>query len=612
MNSINKRRTQKYKIFISHTKTDYELTQMESLLCSMLDKDYIVFCSSNPKKGIKSGKKLHEEMNFQLNACDVFLAVVTENYLRSSHCLYEMSVARFLKKQNLIIIYTNDNIMKRVNNIADPEWISICLNNEEAIREGVKRMMSSLGLKGESQQKNIIEFLGLIAQITTSSRTFVGMSDDTYNDIFDYCQKEGITKFCKGQTYTKDEMISKFAQAKKVYIVSTTGAGLLKTLKEEALIKALGNKAEINVILPDRDSQFCQDVAEAECSREGFNSVIAEQNRYRIESEFVATIQYLNEAYCLANKKFPENIGTITCYSSRTLLRQTIVMLILDNNRSWGWINMTMAPLRTTDTPSVAISDTNIQKGLDKMVVSHCECLMKIATDRNAKRSIDGMTSAVKLEKSSHEEYWTNKRAQAQEFMKQRQDYPKILIEVAAQHPLVHGRYPNEEFQKRLDMAIRLSQENGSREVWFYVPGSRHKYNNVIDEISLSEAGKRYLLEHGIEENHIYADQANIKYKGEQGVYNSADECYVASSILKDDGFGRLICVCSPYQTMRKSFYYMEFGIIPECYGVSANAMFHDSVSEYFGSLRHTVIEDHNWQGEDSLAAYNSRAGRKV
>ncbi len=600
----------KQKIFISHTKTDYELTQMESLLCGMLDKDYTMFCSSNPQKGIKSGKKLHEEMNRQLSECDVFMAVVTENYLRSPHCLYEMSVARFLKKQNLVIIYANDNIMKRINNIADPEWISINLNNEEAIREGGQRMMDSLGLAGELQQNNIINFLGLVAKITSSSRTFVGMSDDMYNNILDYCQKEGITKFRNGQTYTKDEMISKFALAKKVYIVSTTGAGLLKTLKEEALIKALGNKAEINVILPDRDSQFCQDVAEAECSREWFNPIIAKQNRYRIESEFVATIQYLNEAYCQASMKYPDGIGTITCYNSRTLLRQTIVLLILDNNRSWGWINMTMVPLRTTDTPSVAISDTNIQKGLDKMVVNHCECLMKIATDRNAKRSIDGMTMAEKLEKSCHEEYWTNKRLQAQEFMKQRQDYSKILIEVAAQHPLVQGRYPNEEFQKRLDMAIHLSQEIGSQEVWFYVPGSRHKYNDVTDEISLSEAGKSYLLEHEIDENHIYADEANIKYKGEQGVYNSADECYVASCIMKDDSFGRLICVCSPYQAMRKSFYYMEFGIIPECYGVPAKAMFHDPVSEYFGSLHHTVIEDHSWQDEKSEAAINSRKDR--
>lgn len=600
----------KQKIFISHTKTDYELTQMESLLCGMLDKDYTVFCSSNPQKGIKSGKKLHEEMNCQLSECDIFMAVVTENYLRSPHCLYEMSVARFLKKQDLVIIYANDNIMKRISNIADPEWISINLNNEEAIREGGQRMMDSLGLEGELQQNNISNFLGLVSKITSSSRTFVGMSDDTYNEILDYCQKEGITKFRNGQIYTKDEMISKFALAKKVYIVSTTGAGLLKTLKEEALIKALGNKAEINVILPDRDSQFCQDVAEAECSREWFNPIIAEQNRYRIESEFVATIQYLNEAYCQASKKYPDGIGTITCYNSRTLLRQTIVLLILDNNRSWGWINMTMVPLRTTDTPSVAISDTNIQKGLDKMVVNHCECLMKIATDRNAKRSIDGMTMAEKLEKSCHEEYWTNKRLQAQEFMKQRQDYSKILIEVAAQHPLVQGRYPNEEFQKRLDMAIHLSQEIGSQEVWFYVPGSRHKYNDVTDEISLSEAGKSYLLEHEIDENHIYADEANIKYKGEQGVYNSADECYVASCIMKDDSFGRLICVCSPYQAMRKSFYYMEFGIIPECYGVPAKAMFHDPVSEYFGSLHHTVIEDHSWQDEKSEAAINSRKDR--
>ena len=257
----------KQKIFISHTKTDYELTQMESLLCGMLDKDYTVFCSSNPQKGIKSGKKLHEEMNCQLSECDIFMAVVTENYLRSPHCLYEMSVARFLKKQNLVIIYANDNIMKRISNIADPEWISINLNNEEAIREGGQRMMDSLGLEGELQQNNISNFLGLVSKITSSSRTFVGMSDDTYNEILDYCQKEGITKFRNGQIYTKDEMISKFALAKKVYIVSTTGAGLLKTLKEEALIKALGNKAEINVILPDRDSQFCQDVAEAECSR---------------------------------------------------------------------------------------------------------------------------------------------------------------------------------------------------------------------------------------------------------------------------------------------------------------------------------------------------------
>lgn len=601
----------KKRIFISHTKADYEKTRMESLLCDILEKDYEVFCSSNPNEGIKSGKKLHQEMDRQLKECDIFMAVVTENYLRSPHCLYEMSVARFLNKEDPIIIYANNHIMKRIGNIADPEWISINLNNDEDIIEGKQRIISSLTINNELQKENIEDFLRLVATITTSSRTFVGMEENMYNDILDYCQKEGIIKFRNGQVYTKEEMISKFAQAKKVYIVSTTGAGLLKTIKEEALIKALGNNAEINIILPDRNSAFCQDVAEAECKQEGFNPVIAEQNRYRIEAEFVATIQYLNEAYCLAEKKYPDGMGSITCYNSRSLLRQTIVLLILDNNRSWGWINATMPPLRTTDTPSIAIWDTNVQKGLDKMVVRHCECLMKIAEDRKATRVIDGKTSAEKLEKSNHEDYWINKMDLAINNMKDSMESSKILIEVAAQHPLDQGRYPNEEFQKRLDTAIRLSLEFERENVWFYVPGSRHKHNNVVDELSLSEAGKNYLLRQGIDESHIYADETNIKYKGDLGVYNSADESYVASRIFNDDSFGRLICVCSPYQTLRKSFYYMEFGLIAECYGVSANAMFHNPVSEYFESLYHTVIEDHSWQDKESETAIQSRKDRK-
>ncbi len=57
---------------------------------------------------------------------------------------------------------------------------------------------------------------------------------------------------------------------------------------------------------------------------------------------------------------------------------------------------------------------------------------------------------------------------------------------------------------------------------------------------------------------------------------------------------------CSPYQVMRKAFCYMEFGLFPECYGEPASEMHHDSVSEYFGSLHHTVIEDNNWQNEES------------
>jgi len=592
------------RIFISHAQDDFNSTKIKDLLKSILNK-YGIFFSVDPEAGIETGKSLHEEINRELKECSIFMAVVTENYVRSAYCLYEMSVARYLQKSNFII-YTNENIKKRINTIVDPEWISVILGDKGPGDDDIKKMQKLSGDIGNEQL--IKEFLTEIAEKTSSNRTFVGMSDEMYNNLIDYCQQEGITKFTNGSVYSAKEKIEKFSHAKKVYIVTTTGAALFKELREKAMVDALRNEAEIKIILPDRDSQFCQDVAEAESDRPEFNLVIAQQNRFRIESEFVASIQYLNEAYCLAKENYTGDIGSITCYNSRTLLRETIVLLLLDDGSYWGWVNMTIPPLRTSETPCFAI-DTYKNDGLCKKIVKHCECLTRVA--KKGIRKINGKTPADKMETSSHEEYWHNKKALSEEFMKKRRGLSKVLIEVAAQHPLVEGEYPNPEFQNRLDKALQLSEEIGREKVWFYSPGSLHKFNNKVDKIALSTAGKNYLTAHGIDKNHIYAENANVKYKGEDGVYNSADESYVASCIFKDDDFGRMICICSPFQIMRKTFYYMEFGLIAECYGVTAKDMFHNPISEYFGSLHYTVNIDHSWQDDNSEAAEKSRKDRK-
>ena len=55
----------------------------------------------------------------------------------------------------------------------------------------------------------------------------------------------------------------------------------------------------------------------------------------------------------------------------------------------------------------------------------------------------------------------------------------------------------------------------------------------------------------------------NRRYKGEQGVYNTADECFVASRIFFDGDYRRLHCVCSPNQIQRKKLFYIAFGVIP-------------------------------------------------
>jgi len=113
--------------------------------------------------------------------------------------------------------------------------------------------------------------------------------------------------------------------------------------------------------------------------------------------------------------------------------------------------------------------------------------------------------------------------------------YKKILIEVAAQHPLKEGKFPEEEYAKRLDIACELIDED----TYIYLPGSLH----ISDEMPLSEAGKEYLLKKGVPEDRIITT--------EDEVYNSTDECKVASRILLENEFAELICICSPAQLQR-------------------------------------------------------------
>ena len=626
MEQVNNTVIEKKRIFISHSSKDYIATNMKECFCEPLEYIYDVVCST--KNGIHG--YLHDKMNEEIHKCDIFFALITENYIRSPHCLYELAVARYVnyqrhldvpedasnpKEGEMILVYINDDIKERIKDIAITELTSTDLKGGKNIERSVNSLISELQLNNLPDiNEKITNFLKSASLQSFCDRPYVGMSESTYNHLLRYCEKESIIKFGTGSIYSQKEMDLRCKKSRTLYIVSTTGAGLLKTLKEAALRNALVNKAQINIIIPDRGSLFCKDVAEAECCRDGYNEVIEYQNKHRIESEFEATIQYLNEAYCLAQKEQKE-LGKIIVYSSRTLLRQTLFLTVADDDSTWGWITMTMVPLRTAETPSIAISDTNAKEGLDKAIIKHCEALISMARKYNAFREINGRTIANPLEtpeKSDQEQYWINKREIAKAFMQERKDLDKILIEVASQHPLNRGESPKEEFKTRLDTAVKLSKELGEKKVWFYIPGSRHKHNGVEDKISLSEAGKNYLLDNGVNANNIYADDANSKYKGEQGVYNSADESFVASQLFKDENFGRMICVCSPYQIMRKAFYYLEFGIIPECYSVPCKDMYHDPISEYFGSLHHTVIEDHNWQCEESEAARNSRIDRKV
>lgn len=208
-------------------------------------------------------------------------------------------------------------------------------------------------------------------------------------------------------------------------------------------------------------------------------------------------------------------------------------------------------------------------------------------------------------------DYWCKKYDKAKQFMKSRCG-KRVLIECAAQHPLKDGVLPGIEFEKRLNKAADLyfQYKNNGYEAKIYVPGSRHKIDNVADKISLSLCGKNYLLSKNIPETDIYSVSYNFKYKGYQGVYNSADECYVSTQIFKDENFDKLISVVSPAQLYRKTMFYINFGVIPLNYTAPTDDMFHDYVDELFNKIIYVVNKDFSLQSKDSEEAIKNRNDR--
>lgn len=202
-------------------------------------------------------------------------------------------------------------------------------------------------------------------------------------------------------------------------------------------------------------------------------------------------------------------------------------------------------------------------------------------------------------------DFWNNLQIKAKENMlRHEKNGNGVLIEVAAQHPLIDGLFPNEEFEKRLQTAIELYQENKTKGILtkIYVPGSLHMDKGVADKRSLSSAGGWYLEEHGIAKEDIYGEDMNFKYKGEDGVYNSADECFVAGKIFEDGNFRYLYSACSSAQLMRKALCYIRFGYIPFFKSVSCTNMHHSYVYEVFKSIPSVLNDKNAWQDDSEIA----------
>lgn len=605
----------KGKCFISHCTDDKDI--MNNLVdliksmykCDITRENPLFFCTYH--NSFNAATRLDEELVSVLNDCSYMIAIVTDSYLRSPIALFEFCSFYASNKPIIPIVFNDEVGNKFIDSICSSHYMRINVSKNSTLDDIAAVILKSFNefspINKQRYKRNVKNFLNKSFQ-AKAQRNYIGCEESLYKNVICQCRDMGITKI---RTENDNEALHRLSECESLYIVSTTGGGLIRALCDKGIMSnILLNEGTVTVLIPNKESDFCHDVAEIE------NPYNYEKNRIRLNNEYKGVIYLLNECLTNIRKTYPDKpIGKIYVGSAYTLLRQTITLGIC-KDKVYGFVSMTIPPFRTADgTPTLDFYSDNVDRTMGNLLYKHVTKIRDIAQSRNNLYEIDTKSyfeNGFYLEKTTAREYWTKKYDEARDNMREHSFFSDVLIEVAAQHPLIKGTKPGEEFSARLDCAVELynKYKQGGTTVKVYIPGSRHRYKNQEDTISLSSAGRNYLIDNGVDENDIMSDDVNERYKAEEGVYNSADECFVASAIFMDGNYRNLCCICSPNQMMRKKLFYLEMGILPFFYTVSTENMFHSDIGEIFEVIPDVIYNDHSWQDKNSVHYKRTRDER--
>ena len=614
------------KVFISHSSEDKEiLDEVTKTIGDMLDKDSYIFTHED---GIPSGEERGKALLQYLRECEYMIAFVTDSYLRSIICISEISSFWFQKKPIFAIVYNGKRGKEFLAKLTGTDLICFDTGDgkPERISAELRKQASKIRIRNTDKAVSWIK-----AKPAESNRPFIG-SEEIYEKVIQYCLRNGVRQMRNGSLDHK-ALYNQFVteHPEEIYLAGTTHAGM--TRFKETFAEAVANGTDLYWLIGDRDSEFCQDVAAIEApptecggDERQWKQRTEEEDR-RIAGEFDTVKNTLKQIRRNANRKAAKKgttPGRIMFGCTFTLIRQTVTMTIDESrNHIWAWFSVTMPPKRAMDgtlgieVSSFADDGDDEKRSLAETLKEHVREIRELARMRGALIEVDDHTElpvrfimrSPSLEDARN--LWEERYQEAERQMnQQRVRYTeKILIEIAAQHPLKDGRFPDTAFAERLETGIELYERltNQGKAVHIYVPGSIH----IPDTVSLSSAGIRYLKESGrVDPAHILDEDVNQKYKGEDGVYNSADECYVASEIYRDGKYTDVYCICSANQMLRKKLFYYWFYVIPHMIAVPDDS-FHSDIYEIFESIPDVLLNDHDWQDSNSRQFIRTRKERK-
>lgn len=527
-----------------------------------------------------------------------------ENLEEITYTEFEYAVAQYLNVE--VLAFVKESAIERCETgTAD-----------KALCRFYNSLRSKVGYNKWTDEPDSLQIINSLNRYVNLHSNLPGWIREKDSSIFKSASAVGIKNISLDGFLSREKLKCWLDEAKQLKLCYTTGRAFVVT-NDDLLAEYVSNGGSIQILCCKPHSEALNDVERIEEFVYG--------DRATIHEEFFTVYRELKNIYNRAKQlnkgKDGVALGKIEIGFLSTLLRSSFLIVENDKNKS-GWFTITLPPAKSRETVSFEIVSGEEQDRTNNLIdrsIIYFEYVWENALSRNDVIDICGDEINIYEPKGqSKNDYWLEKEKTAKGNIRKRKRNNSILIEVAAQHPLIDGLYPNEEFVARLDCAIKLFKEKTAEgyNVDIYVPGSVHlDFDGVADYCSLSEAGCKYLEDKGIPKTNLLGNEMNNKYDAERchkGVYNTADECYVASRRFfeESDVYALLYSICSPNQLMRKMLFYIEFGIYPRVITVPTDNMFHNFFNELFCSVPHIVNEDHSYQGQNSKEARRTRKER--
>lgn len=327
------------KIFISHSTKDEVGPLFVDYLESIGVSRELIFCSSNGDTGIDATKTWYAFLFEEIRGCSNVILVVTPNYLRSGISLLEAGAALGTQKNLIILSFPNVDTNSLSTLFGVHQRIDFSFPITEHNMTSFKKYLEDNILHQKTSDEKIFnaQYDALMSmlgkhRIANSDVPPISMEKENVN-IIKPCANYGIERV----TLDQIDMSEKIKKARKIKIITTTGAGFFRKYnisdyKNNPLCHALKNGCEIELLLGNPSGPLFCDVEALEGREDG-----------SLNNEFSLIISELQKLF---SEVQGEGCGTIKVGNVDASLRQTVI-LISNETSSWGWATMTLPPARS-------------------------------------------------------------------------------------------------------------------------------------------------------------------------------------------------------------------------------------------------------------------------